>query len=318
MFAREAGSVAAPTAGLHFTPELLDALDGARRCARRGGAARRRRNVQARRGGRSGRARDARGVVSSCRRTPRRRSTRGARRADASGPWARRAFARSRARPTTTGVVRAGDGETRIFIRPPYRFRAVDRLVTNFHLPRSTLIMLVAAFAGYDLTMRAYRDGGRRAVSLLFVRRRDGSSCDAAVERIEQRRERIRVLRSSTSLARRAPGRFATPHGVVETPAFMAVGTLATVKALDPDDLTRAGRADDPRQRLSSASAARRRAHSRVRRAARVHGMGRPDPHRLRRLSGVLARGAAHGERRRRRVPQPHRRLAARCSRPRA
>ncbi|HVD60851.1 MAG TPA: tRNA preQ1(34) S-adenosylmethionine ribosyltransferase-isomerase QueA [Gemmatimonadaceae bacterium] len=49
-------------------------------------------------------------------------------------------------------------GETRIFIRPPYRFRAVDHLITNFHLPRSTLIMLVAAFAGYDLTMRAYRE----------------------------------------------------------------------------------------------------------------------------------------------------------------
>ena len=40
---------------------------------------------------------------------------------------------------------------------PPYTFRAVDKIITNFHLPRSTLIMLVAAFAGYDLTMRAYR-----------------------------------------------------------------------------------------------------------------------------------------------------------------
>ncbi|MEO7502100.1 MAG: S-adenosylmethionine:tRNA ribosyltransferase-isomerase, partial [Gemmatimonadaceae bacterium] len=49
-------------------------------------------------------------------------------------------------------------GETRIFIRPPHHFRAVDRLITNFHLPRSTLIMLVAAFAGYDLTMRAYAE----------------------------------------------------------------------------------------------------------------------------------------------------------------
>jgi S-adenosylmethionine:tRNA ribosyltransferase-isomerase len=56
------------------------------------------------------------------------------------------------------GTVVPGDGETRIFIRPPYRFKVVDRLITNFHLPRSTLIMLVAAFAGYDLTMRAYRD----------------------------------------------------------------------------------------------------------------------------------------------------------------
>jgi len=54
------------------------------------------------------------------------------------------------------GTIRAGSGETRIFIRPPYTFRAVDRMITNFHLPRSTLIMLVAAFAGYDLTMEAY------------------------------------------------------------------------------------------------------------------------------------------------------------------
>jgi S-adenosylmethionine:tRNA ribosyltransferase-isomerase len=55
------------------------------------------------------------------------------------------------------GTIRAGEGDTRIFIRPPYEFRAVDHIITNFHLPRSTLIMLVAAFAGYDLTMRAYR-----------------------------------------------------------------------------------------------------------------------------------------------------------------
>ena len=47
-------------------------------------------------------------------------------------------------------------GETRLFVRPPYTFRGVDNLITNFHLPRSTLLMLVAALAGYDLTMRAY------------------------------------------------------------------------------------------------------------------------------------------------------------------
>jgi S-adenosylmethionine:tRNA ribosyltransferase-isomerase len=56
------------------------------------------------------------------------------------------------------GHVTAGSGETRLFIRPPFAWKAVDRLITNFHLPRSTLLMLVAAFAGYDLTMRAYRE----------------------------------------------------------------------------------------------------------------------------------------------------------------
>ena len=56
------------------------------------------------------------------------------------------------------GPVRAGSGETSLFIRPPFRFRAVDGLITNFHLPRSTLLMLVAALAGYRRTMDAYRE----------------------------------------------------------------------------------------------------------------------------------------------------------------
>ncbi|MDR3416432.1 MAG: tRNA preQ1(34) S-adenosylmethionine ribosyltransferase-isomerase QueA [Nevskia sp.] len=55
------------------------------------------------------------------------------------------------------GLVRAFDGETRLFITPGCRFRAVDALLTNFHLPESTLLMLVCAFGGYARVMAAYR-----------------------------------------------------------------------------------------------------------------------------------------------------------------
>jgi S-adenosylmethionine:tRNA ribosyltransferase-isomerase len=60
------------------------------------------------------------------------------------------------------GTLRPGDGEADIFIYPGYRFRIVDALFTNFHLPKSTLLMLVSAFAGKDLLFRAYEEAIRK------------------------------------------------------------------------------------------------------------------------------------------------------------
>ncbi|HMA54594.1 MAG TPA: tRNA preQ1(34) S-adenosylmethionine ribosyltransferase-isomerase QueA, partial [Acidobacteriota bacterium] len=59
------------------------------------------------------------------------------------------------------GLVRPGRRATSLFIRPGFEFQVVDRLLTNFHLPQSTLLMLVSAFAGYELVMRAYREAVR-------------------------------------------------------------------------------------------------------------------------------------------------------------
>lgn len=64
-----------------------------------------------------------------------------------------------------TTVVRALEstttGSTQIFIRPPFEFRVVDVLLTNFHLPKSTLMMLVSAFASRELILRAYAEAVR-------------------------------------------------------------------------------------------------------------------------------------------------------------
>lgn len=157
VYAREAGSVAAPTAGLHFTPELLDAL------ARRGV---RRAEIVLHVGAGTFKPVEAEDPSEHVMHAERymisedaASTIRDAKRAGGS-LWAvgTTSVRTLESVAHESGHVAAGSGHTAIFIRPPYRFRAVDHLITNFHLPRSTLIMLVAAFAGYDLTMRAYHE----------------------------------------------------------------------------------------------------------------------------------------------------------------
>jgi S-adenosylmethionine:tRNA ribosyltransferase-isomerase len=62
----------------------------------------------------------------------------------------------------STAAIRAQSGETSLFIYPPFDFRVVDVLLTNFHLPRSTLLMLVSAFAGREFLLRAYEEAIRQ------------------------------------------------------------------------------------------------------------------------------------------------------------
>jgi S-adenosylmethionine:tRNA ribosyltransferase-isomerase len=77
-----------------------------------------------------------------------------------------------------SGSVRAGDSSTALFITPGYRFKVVDALLTNFHLPESTLLMLVSAFAGRELVLRAYEEAIRERYlffsfgDCMFVERR--------------------------------------------------------------------------------------------------------------------------------------------------
>jgi S-adenosylmethionine:tRNA ribosyltransferase-isomerase len=161
VYAREDGSVAAPTAGLHFTESLLAEIRG------RGVAIA---GVTLHVGPATFRPVEVDDPAEHrldpewYRVTPEAAEIVNEARACGGAVWAVGTTA-VRTLETASdegGVVRPGAGATDLFIRPGYRFRVVDRLVTNFHLPRSTLLMLVAAFAGYELTMAAYRHAQER------------------------------------------------------------------------------------------------------------------------------------------------------------
>ncbi len=161
VYARERGSVAAPTAGLHFTPSLLDAL----RAAGVGIA-----EIVLHVGPGTFRpvtaeevedhrlepepyvipAETAEAIASA-------RTSGG--RVVAVGTTVVRAL---EAAAGDEGTVRAGTGETALVVRPGFTFRITDALVTNFHLPRSSLLLLVAAFAGRERVLGAYGEAVQR------------------------------------------------------------------------------------------------------------------------------------------------------------
>ena len=159
VFAAEAGAVAAPTAGLHFTPAVLDAL------ANQGTA---RTDITLHVGP---------GTFLPIRGDEAQEHQMHAEQIEVSAQAAEAILARKNAGGKVVAVgttvvralegvagqggLRAFHGETDIYILPGYSFAVVDRLLTNFHLPKSTLLLLVAAFTGRDLLLEAYQDAVR-------------------------------------------------------------------------------------------------------------------------------------------------------------
>lgn len=152
VYARAPGAVAAPTAGLHFTPEILARLPhtfvtlhvgpGTFRPVQSEAIAEHRMHAE-----RFLISRESAAAINV------------AERVLAVGTTSVRVL--EAAQRNGSGEIVEQEGETDIFIRPPYRFRAVDLLLTNFHLPRSTLLMLVSAFAGREFVLAAYREAVR-------------------------------------------------------------------------------------------------------------------------------------------------------------
>ncbi|MFC5597519.1 tRNA preQ1(34) S-adenosylmethionine ribosyltransferase-isomerase QueA [Deinococcus cellulosilyticus] len=154
VYAKTEGSVAAPTAGLHFTPELLAQIDAL-------GVERHHLTLHVG----AGTFKPISGSItehvmheeqfsiSEETASAINRAKQEGRRVIAVGTTTVRALESA----AQNGQVQAGEGETRIFIHPPYAFQVPDLLITNFHLPHSTLLLLVGAFAGEETIAHAYQ-----------------------------------------------------------------------------------------------------------------------------------------------------------------
>jgi S-adenosylmethionine:tRNA ribosyltransferase-isomerase len=158
IYARERGSIAAPTAGLHFTPQILDALSAR-------GVERATVTLHVGYGTfqpvRVDRVEEHQVEAEHYEVTPGTaaaltRARREARRVIAVGTTTTRTLESLTVSPG--GEVAPGTGETTLFIYPGYQFKLVSALITNFHLPRSSLLMLVAALAGRERILDAYRE----------------------------------------------------------------------------------------------------------------------------------------------------------------
>ncbi|HAO94922.1 MAG TPA: tRNA preQ1(34) S-adenosylmethionine ribosyltransferase-isomerase QueA, partial [Verrucomicrobiales bacterium] len=150
VYAREEGAVAAPTAGLHFTPDLVASLPHAFLTLHVGPGTFR--PVQVNNPAEHKMHEEAYEL--------------GAETADQISHAERvisvgTTVTRVLEHLGQNGSVTAGQGRTDIFIYPPYSFRIVDALLTNFHLPKSTLLMLVSAFANRELILKAYEEAVR-------------------------------------------------------------------------------------------------------------------------------------------------------------
>ncbi|HEX8473036.1 MAG TPA: tRNA preQ1(34) S-adenosylmethionine ribosyltransferase-isomerase QueA [Pyrinomonadaceae bacterium] len=159
VYAQQRGAIAAPTAGLHFTPEVIEELRargaqvvevtlhvGYGTFAPVRAEDLREHRVAAERYEVSAEAASAVNAAHA-----------EGRRVIAVGTTTVRALESAFAEEEVDGQIRAGAGETALTVTPGWRFRVVDALLTNFHLPQSSLLLLVSAFAGRELTLAAYR-----------------------------------------------------------------------------------------------------------------------------------------------------------------
>lgn len=161
VFAQTPGALAAPTAGLHFTPEILSEIPhvfvtlhvgpGTFRPVHSENLAAHRMHAESFSISKEAAAKidNALRIVAVGTTTVRVLET------------VARETRRLKAVKFSNAPIRAQSGPTDLFIYPPYRFQHVDLLVTNFHLPRSTLLMLVSAFAGREFLLRAYQEAIR-------------------------------------------------------------------------------------------------------------------------------------------------------------